>query len=77
MIKGRIFLIPLLRLRAHLVFNVFGIVTILYDERLDARDVGKMHYYKDGNGNWYYDDRDKPLNSWYYDHVIVPKILAR
>jgi len=34
---------------------------------LDAKAVQKMHYVKDSNGNWYYDDS----GVWFYDFIVV------
>jgi len=34
---------------------------------LDAKAVQKMHYVKDSNGNWYYDDS----GVWFYDFIAV------
>jgi len=34
---------------------------------LDAKSVQKMHYVKNSNGFWYYDDN----GVWYYDFIIV------
>lgn len=56
------------------MFGACSLLTTPSDETgLDKRVVGKMHYYQGSKGNWYYNDRAKPVSTWYYDYVTMPK----
>jgi len=30
-----------------------------------------MNYYQDTKNNWFYNDKEKPVSGWYYDHIVV------